>query len=124
MRWNRTINSWAHSATAFQEVGSIHTIQGYDLNYAAVIIGPDVELDEAGKYRVNRDSYYDRRGKVDNKLANETTSPEQLRQLVANIYKVLLTRGIRGTYVYAESSGLAERLHQIQEILERRKHLA
>ena len=32
--------------------------------------------------------------------------------------------GIRGTYVYAESSGLAERLHQIQEILERRKHLA
>lgn len=124
MRWNRTINSWAHTATAFQEVGSIHTIQGYDLNYAAVIIGPDVELDEAGKYRVNRDSYYDRRGKVDNKLANETTSPEQLRQLVANIYKVLLTRGIRGTYVYAESSGLAERLHQIQEILERRKHLA
>lgn len=124
MRWNRTINSWAHSATAFQEVGSIHTIQGYDLNYAAVIIGPDVELDEAGKYQVNRDRYYDRRGKVDNKLANEVTSPEQLRQLVANIYKVLLTRGIRGTYIYAESSGLAERLHQIQEILERRKHPA
>ena len=121
MRWNRTTNSWVHSATAFQEVGSIHTIQGYDLNYAGVIIGPDVELDSQGNYRVNRDNYHDRRGKANNTLANEVTSPEQLREYVANIYKVLLTRGIRGTYVYAESSGLAARLHQIQAILDKRQ---
>ena len=124
MRWNRTQNSWAHSATAFQEVGSIHTIQGYDLNYAGVIIGPDVELDNSGKYRVNRSSYYDRRGKANNTLLDEITTDDQLAEYVANIYQVLLTRGIRGTYIYAESSGLAERLHQIQAILDQRRKVA
>ncbi len=124
MRWNRTQNSWAHSSTAFQEVGSIHTIQGYDLNYAGVIIGPDVELDNSGKYRVNRSSYYDRRGKANNTLLDEITTDDQLAEYVANIYQVLLTRGIRGTYIYAESSGLAERLHQIQVILEQRRRMA
>ena len=71
MRWNRTVESWVHSPTAFQEVGSIHTIQGYDLNYAGVIIGADVELDESGKYRVNKNNYHDKRGKANNKVANE-----------------------------------------------------
>lgn len=124
MRWNRTVESWVHSPTAFQEVGSIHTIQGYDLNYAGVIIGSDVELDESGKYRVNKNNYHDKRGKANNKVANEKTTPERLRRYVANIYKVLLTRGIRGTYIYAEPSGLAERFHQVQQILINREQAA
>lgn len=124
MRWNRTVESWVHSPTAFQEVGSIHTIQGYDLNYAGVIIGADVELDESGKYRVNKNNYHDKRGKANNKVANEKTTPERLRRYVANIYKVLLTRGIRGTYIYAEPSGLAERFHQVQQILINREQAA
>ena len=124
MRWNRTVESWVHSPTAFQEVGSIHTIQGYDLNYAGVIIGADVELDESGKYRVNKNNYPDKRGKANNKVANEKTTPERLRRYVANIYKVLLTRGIRGTYIYAEPSGLAERFHQVQQILINREQAA
>lgn len=124
MRWNRTVESWVHSPTAFQEVGSIHTIQGYDLNYAGVIIGADVELDESGKYRVNKNNYHDKRGKANNKVANEKTTPERLRRYVANIYKVLLTRGIRGTYIYAEPSGLAERFHHVQQILINREQAA
>ena len=124
MRWNRTVESWVHSPTAFQEVGSIHTIQGYDLNYAGVIIGADVELDESGKYRVNKNNYHDKRGKANNRVANEETTPERLRRYVANIYKVLLTRGIRGTYIYAEPSGLAERFHQVQQILINREQAA
>lgn len=124
MRWNRTVESWVHSPTAFQEVGSIHTIQGYDLNYAGVIIGADVELDKSGKYRVNKNNYHDKRGKANNRVANEKTTPERLRRYVANIYKVLLTRGIRGTYIYAEPSGLAERFHQVQQILINREQAA
>ena len=124
MRWNRTVESWVHSPTAFQEVGSIHTIQGYDLNYAGVIIGADVELDESGKYRANKNNYHDKRGKANNRVANEKTTPERLRRYVANIYKVLLTRGIRGTYIYAEPSGLAERFHQVQQILINREQAA
>lgn len=119
-RWNQTTVSWVHSDNAFNEIGSIHTIQGYDLNYAAVIIGPEVELDGDGKYRVNRSKYFDDRGKQHNTVAGETTTPERLNRYVANIYKVLLTRGIRGTYIYAGASGLVDRFMQVQEILENR----
>ena len=121
LRWQRNPTSWMHSPSAPDEVGSIHSVQGYDLNYAGVIIGPDVGLDNSGEYCVNRQQYYDRRGKASNYLLGEPTSDEQLSRYVANIYRVLLTRGIRGTYVYAESSGLAERFHQIQAILDTRR---
>ena len=124
LRWQRNPTSWMHSPSAPDEVGSIHSVQGYDLNYAGVIIGPDVGLDNSGEYCVNRQQYYDRRGKASNYLLGEPTSDEQLSRYVANIYRVLLTRGIRGTYVYAESSGLAERFHQIQAILNTRRRRA
>lgn len=124
LRWQRNPISWMHSPSALDEVGMIHSVQGYDLNYAGVIIGPDVGLDDSGEYYVNRQQYYDRRGKANNYLLSNITSDEQLRRYVANIYRVLLTRGIRGTYVYAESSGLAERFHQIQAILDIRRRQA
>ena len=124
LRWQRNPISWMHSPSALDEVGMIHSVQGYDLNYAGVIIGPDVGLDDSGEYHVNRQQYYDRRGKANNYLLSNITSDEQLRRYVANIYRVLLTRGIRGTYVYAESSGLAERFHQIQAILDTRRRQA
>ncbi|WP_425411269.1 DNA/RNA helicase domain-containing protein [Microbacterium indicum] len=40
MRWNSKTVDWISSPGSADEVGSIHTLQGYDLNYAGVIIGP------------------------------------------------------------------------------------
>jgi DUF2075 family protein len=83
------------------EVGSIHTVQGYDLNYAGVIIGPDIGYDDVtGRLVFNRDSYFDKKGKENNRRLGITYSDEDLVEFVKNIYRVLLTRGIRGTYVY------------------------
>ena len=45
LRWNSTPNDWIASPQSLDEVGSIHTVQGYDLNYAGVIIGPDLRFD-------------------------------------------------------------------------------
>jgi DUF2075 family protein len=42
LRWNGTDVDWVNSRNSLDEVGSIHTIQGYDLNYAGVIIGRDL----------------------------------------------------------------------------------
>jgi len=42
LRLNQTAKDWVNSPTSHLEVGSIHTIQGYDLNYAGVIIGNDL----------------------------------------------------------------------------------
>lgn len=101
MRWNSTTKDWVNSPNSFHEVGSIHTIQGYDLNYAAVIIGPDLKFDtETSTIKIDRSNYFDTKGKENNRALGITYSDEDLLRYITNIYGVLLTRGIRGTYVY------------------------
>jgi len=102
MRWNSTLTDWISSKNALQEVGSIHTVQGYDLNYLGVIIGPDLRFDRATRRLfVDRKSYLDRKGKENNPRLGKKYSDDDLLRFVTQIYAVLLTRGIRGTYVYA-----------------------
>ncbi|MEJ7634393.1 DNA/RNA helicase domain-containing protein [Aeromicrobium sp.] len=101
LQWNNSATDWINSPTSINEVGSIHTTQGYDLNYAGVIIGPDLSYDPVDRrLRFHRDSYYDTKGKLNNKMLGITFDDEDLLTAVRNIYAVLLTRGIRGTYVY------------------------
>lgn len=47
MRWNTTTTDWINSPKSVEEVGSIHTVQGYDLNYVGVIIGNDLRYDRS-----------------------------------------------------------------------------
>lgn len=101
IRWNTRPVDWVNSATSRDEMGSIHTIQGYDLNYAGVVIGRDLRFDPMdGRIRFDRSQYYDRNGKANNKQLGLTYGDGQLLEYVRNIYAVLLTRGIRGTYLY------------------------
>jgi len=110
-RWNSTQVDWIASAKSIDEVGSIHTVQGYDLNYAGVIIGPDLRFDtEAGRLWVDRKSYFDAKGKESNNFTQTTSSDADLLEFIGNIYSVLLTRGIRGTYVYVCDPALREHL--------------
>ena len=113
LRWNSTDKDWVGKGSS-DEVGSIHTLQGFDLNYAGVIIGPDIEVDEHGFLRANRECYADKRGKADVAMAlnpsERKTTDEDLLRYIRNCYRVLLTRGIRGTYIYAGASTLRQRL--------------
>lgn len=111
MRWNSTTTDWISSSESIEEVGSIHTVQGYDLNYAGVIIGNDIQYDrDAGKFIFERANYHDKKGRENNPKLGITYSDEDLLEYVQNIYSVLLTRGIRGTYVYVCDPGLRARL--------------
>ena len=113
LQWNRTTKDWVNSAGSVNEVGSIHTIQGYDLNYAGVIIGNDLRMDpQSGRIVFNRASYFDARGKANNKILSVDYSDDDVLELVQNIYSVLLTRGIRGTYVYVCDPVLREHLRE------------
>lgn len=109
--WNRTATDWISSKTSVEEVGSIHTIQGYDLNYAGVIIGPDLTYDENTK-RIEfvREKYFDVKGRENNKQLGREYSDEEIRQYVLNIYRVLLTRGIKGTFIYVSDPQLRSHL--------------
>lgn len=110
--WNRAQTDWINSATAIDEVGSIHTIQGYDLNFCGVIIGPDLYFDKVEKrIKFSRKNYFDPKGKENNKKLGIEYSDEDLLKYVKQIYRVLLTRGIHGTYVYVCDPDLREHLH-------------
>lgn len=99
--WNSTATDWVNSPNAINEVGCIHTVQGYDLNYVGVIIGPEFGYDaEKKKFYVDRTKYFDTNGRAG------VTDPEELERYIINIYKTLLTRGIKGCYVYFADKGL------------------
>ncbi len=96
LRWNRTNTDWINTAGAESEVGCIHTTQGYDLNYTGIIFGKEISYDEAAdEIVINEKNYLDRNGKQTIK------SPAELKQYILNIYKTIMLRGIKGTYVYA-----------------------
>jgi uncharacterized protein len=112
--WNRTATDWINSETSLDEVGSIHTVQGYDLNYAGVIIGADLGYDPvAGRVVFRRENYHDKKGKENNPRLGIVYSDEDLLEYVVNIYRVLLTRGIRGTYIYAVDPDLRSHLRNL-----------
>jgi DUF2075 family protein len=111
LRWNSVIADWIASSKALEEVGSIHTVQGYDLNYVGVIIGLDLRFDpERRRLFIDRNSYFDKKGKENNPVLGKKYSDDDLLRFITQIYAVLMTRGIRGTYVYACDPGLREYL--------------
>jgi len=95
LRWNATNTDWINSKNAVNEVGCIHTTQGYDLNYVGVIFGPEISYDvESEKIVIKPENYHDKNGK------QSVKSEEELQEFVLNIYKTMMLRGIQGTYVY------------------------
>jgi DUF2075 family protein/DNA replication protein DnaC len=101
LKWNSTNSNWVNSKNAINEINCIHTVQGYDLNYAGVIIGPELGYDLSKKeFIIRSENYKDFNGRrgIDN--------PEELKGYILNIYKTLLTRSIKGTYVYIVDDGL------------------
>ena len=103
-RWNTTDKDWINSPNSIDEIGCIHTVQGYDLNYAGVILGPEIDYVE-GRFVVDPKKYYDMIGK--NSISQDQ---DKLVDFINNIYSTMLTRGICGTYIYACNSGLRQYL--------------
>lgn len=112
LRWNTVTEDWVNSPTSVEEVGVIHTIQGYDLNYAGVIIGNDLRYHPERGLWFDRASYFDPTAANNIKKRGLVFTTDDILKLVENIYAVLLTRGICGTYVYACDPGLREYLRR------------
>lgn len=95
LKWNSVNNDWVNSENAENEVGCIHTVQGYDLNYVNLIIGRDISYDNNSKsIQISKENYKDRAGK-------RTISEDSvLKQYIQNIYITLMTRGIKGANIY------------------------
>jgi uncharacterized protein len=104
-KWNSTDKDWINSEDAFKEIGCIHTTQGYDLNYTGVIFGREIIYNkEKDRIEIDPKKYFDINGKKG--IANE----EDLKSYIINIYKTIMYRGIRGTFIYASNKELNEYL--------------
>ena len=96
--WNSRLEDWINAPDSENEIGSIHAVQGIDLNYVGVIIGKDLTINEKGELVADSENYYDNYGK----FKKNDPHPLQFDRFVKNIYYVLLTRGIDGIRVYFE----------------------
>ncbi len=86
---------WATDPAGFGQVGCVYTAQGFEYDYAGVILGPDL---------VWRESRWvtQREGSKDPALRSRTqVSDTDFDRLVRNVYKVLLTRGMQGVGIYS-----------------------
>lgn len=105
MRWNLSTDGmlWIMAPESVNEIGCIHTCQGLEVDYVGVIVGNDLVVRNG---RVITDA--SKRSKNDSsvkgykKLIKE--KPEEglalLDKIIKNTYRTLMTRGMKGCYVY------------------------
>jgi DUF2075 family protein len=90
---------WANDDEYADQVGSIYSTQGFEFDYVGVIFGDDLVV-RNGVWQANLGKNKDRQFQDDisrrRKLGNTVDAAAQLR----NIYRVLLTRGMKGTLVF------------------------
>lgn len=98
---------WATEPSGFGQVGCIYTAQGFEYDWSGVIIGPDLVAQDSSLVTVrseNRDPAFKSRKAVPD---------ADFDRLARNVYKVLLTRGMRGTVIYAVDPATRELLARL-----------
>ena len=101
--------SFAISPTSINEAGCIHTTQGLEFEYVGVIIGDDLRYENGALI-----TDFKKRASTDQSIKGlkkmEKDDPERAHRLaneiIKNTYRTLMTRGMKGCYVYATDKGL------------------
>ena len=114
MSWNLEHGEpFAVADTSINEIGCIHTSQGLEFDYVGVIIGDDIRY-ENGEVITD----FTKRAKTDNSLKGikslYKTNPEEAQkradEIIRNTYRTLLTRGMKGCYIYCVDPELEQYL--------------
>ena len=114
--WNlKNTSTFAIDENSVNEAGCIHTSQGLEFDYVGVIIGEDLRY-ENGKVLTD----YTRRAMTDQSLKgikkifkdNPQKAQKLADEIIKNTYRTLMTRGMKGCYVYCVDSKLAEYLRK------------
>ncbi|CAD2078238.1 hypothetical protein JEOAER750_01867 [Jeotgalicoccus aerolatus] len=114
--WNTTNDSrtWAERRETIKEVGSIYTVQGFDLNYVGVILGPSVSYNEmTEQLEIISKNYKDKGAFQDFKNKSvEYIVEDTKEQIILNSINVLMKRGVKGLYIYASDDKLRKALNK------------
>lgn len=109
--WNlNNTDTWAIDEGSADQVGCIHTCQGLEFDYVGVIIGDDMRFKDG---RVITD--YTKRANTDAALkgikrlaeADPARADRIASDIIRNTYRVLMTRGMKGCYVFCTDPALA-----------------
>jgi len=109
MSWNLgSTDTWAIDEKSINEAGCIHTCQGLEFDYVGVIIGDDLRY-EGG--RVISD--YTKRARTDSSLKglgklNAVEREEVADRIIRNTYRTLMSRGMKGCYLFCVDKELGE----------------
>lgn len=114
MQWNLADDStYAITENSIEQIGCIHTSQGLEFSYVGVIIGDDLRY-ENGEVITD----FNERAKTDKSLhgllgkarKKDSYSLAEIDKIIRNTYRTLMTRGMKGCYVYCTDKNLAEHL--------------
>lgn len=82
---------WAYEEGGIHQIGCVYTAQGFEFDYVGVIFGTDLKYNlESSKWE----------GHPENSFDSQVKGSDNFLQLVKNTYRVLLSRGMKGCYVY------------------------
>ncbi len=104
-KWNLKQNStvWIISPNSVEEVGCIHTCQGLEVDYVGVIVGDDLKVvngelvtDPSARAKTDKSLA----GYIKDRKANPAEAELKADELIRNTYRTLMTRGMKGCYVY------------------------
>lgn len=98
-KYARSADFWAKDPQGINQVGCIYSAQGFEFDYVGVILGPDIQYDS------ERDCLFCVPSL--NKERNLNDKNPNAKLLIRNIYKVLLTRGRKGCYLYSCDPGVS-----------------
>ena len=111
--------AFAVGENSVNEAGCIHTVQGLEFDYVGVIIGDDMRYDDN---HILTD--YKKRAKTDTslngikKIASENGDEFANKiadSIIKNTYRTLMTRGMKGCYVYCTDKKLQEYLKKVMK---------
>ncbi|MBP6995053.1 MAG: DUF2075 domain-containing protein [Phycicoccus sp.] len=97
---------WATDPAGFGQVGCVYTAQGFEYDHAGVIMGPDLVWRNDQWVALRENS-------KDRELNTKNVSPEHFDRLVRNVYKVLLTRGMRSVVIYSTDAETQAHLESV-----------
>lgn len=100
---------WAYKPEGIKQVGCIYTAQGFEFDYAGVIIGPDLIFNtESHKIETVKSATRDPRLR-----STPTEATMTYDDYVRNIYRVLMTRGMKGCFLYICDENLRNYMKQL-----------
>lgn len=113
-QYNYTSKPWAEIPKTINEVGSIYTCQGFDLNYTGIILSPPIsQILGTNRLQIDPEKFTDIEAF---KKRKDLFTLKQLNQakkrLFINMINVLFKRGVYGTYIYAHDPLLRQTLYQ------------